>query len=254
MKKKIFACSDIHGHATILKESLKQAGFEVGNKNHLLVCLGDYFDRGEESLEAFQFLKSLGDQVVCLYGNHEEFTEKFLEGPVSTFNFIYNGFNKTLDSFLQQTRAFETYSIIKNEDFSDDLWYEFTSKSRKKINENFPDLISWIKSMPYYFETKNYIFTHGTLDGKAQDWKNPNCSWKELTWAKPYDFTQDFKNIDKTLVLGHINTGMIREQYYNEDGDNNDIFIRPDGKVIGLDTCTILTKKINILVIEDELI
>ena len=58
MKKKLFICSDIHGHATILKEELNKAGFEIGNEQHLLICLGDYFERGDESLEVYEFLKS----------------------------------------------------------------------------------------------------------------------------------------------------------------------------------------------------
>ena len=42
--KNIFAVSDIHGHATLLKEALTQAGFDRKNPDHLLVCCGDYFD------------------------------------------------------------------------------------------------------------------------------------------------------------------------------------------------------------------
>lgn len=254
MKKKLFCVSDIHGHATILKNSLKEAGFEIGNKDHLLICLGDYFDRGEESLEVYNFLKDLKDQVICLYGNHEEFTESFLQGPVTAFNFLNNGFNKTIDSFLEQTRAFEMYVITHNADFSDKIWYEFQEKARKEINKKHPELLSWLQSMPYYFETKNYIFTHGTIDSQAVDFRKPNLSWRELIWASPADFTQNFDNINKTLVVGHINTGMLRERYYNGNKDDNSIFTRPDGKVIGLDACTILTEKINVLVIEDELI
>ena len=41
-RKKIFVVSDVHGHYTLLKEALEKAGFQNENKNHLLVCCGDY--------------------------------------------------------------------------------------------------------------------------------------------------------------------------------------------------------------------
>lgn len=252
-KKKIFAFSDAHGHCSILKEELKKAGFEEGNKDHLLIGIGDYFERGEESLELYLYLRSLKDQVICLYGNHERFLQDFLNGPTSMFNYMYNGFDKTLDSFLQQTAAYPMYTIV-NADKKGDLWYEFSKEARDEINNNYPDLKDWLNNLPYYYETKNYIFTHGTIDGKCADWKNPDTSWKELIWAKPYEFFHSIKNTDKTVVVGHINSGLIRGDFLNGDSKDNSILIREDGKKICLDTCTILTKKINILVIEDELL
>ena len=253
MKKKLFVCSDIHGHASILRDSLKEAGFEKGNKKHLLICLGDYFERGDESAEVYEYLKSLGDQAICLYGNHEKFLQDFLEGPTTMFNYIYNGFDKTLDSFLGRTAAYPTYLLLHKAE-GNDLWYPFTKEAKDEINVTYPNLLKWVKERPYYFETKKYIFTHGMIDGECEDWHKPNIPWKECIWAKPRDFLNDIKNTDKKVVVGHINTGLIREMFYNGDGKDNSIFERPDGKVIGLDTCTILTKKINILVIEDELI
>lgn len=253
MKKKIFVFSDSHGHCNLLKDELKSAGFEEGNKDHLLIGCGDYFERGTESLETYLWLKSLKDQVICLYGNHEKFLEEFLEGPVSMFNFRYNGFDKTLDSFLEQTASFPMY-MIYHENEEGDLWYKYAKESRDEINKNYPELLGWLKNLPFYFETKNYIFTHGTIDGQCEDWHNPIIPWSELVWAKPIDFIKNINNTDKTLVVGHINTGLIRKDFYKGDEHDNSIFVRPDNRVIGLDSCTILSKHINILVIEDELL
>ena len=206
-----------------------------------------------EKSEVYEYLKSLGDQAICLYGNHDKFLQDFLEGPTTMFNYIYNGFDKTLDSFLGQTAAYPMYLLLHKAE-GNDLWHSFAKEAKDEINVTYPDLLKWVKERPYYFETKNYIFTHGMIDGECEDWHNPNIPWKECIWAKPKDFLNDIKNTDKKVVVGHINTGLIREMFYNGDGKDNSIFERPDGKVIGLDTCTILTKKINILVIEDELI
>lgn len=124
---------------------------------------------------------------------------------------------------------------------------------QKDINKEYPELLPWIKSLPYYYETDNYIFTHGMIDGQCFDWHNPNISWYECTWAKPEDFNNSIVNTDKKVVVGHINCGLLRSLYGYDENDNS-IFERPDGKVIGLDTCTVLTHKVNVLVLEDEII
>lgn len=79
MKKKIFAVSDIHGHYHILKEALDRAGFDDSNDNHLLVCCGDYFDRGDENVEVLIILKhsiiflcTVGFRPIALHLNKEQ--------------------------------------------------------------------------------------------------------------------------------------------------------------------------------------
>ena len=65
MRKTIFAVSDIHGEYKALLEALEKAGFDENNPNHLLISIGDAFDRGDSSLSVYQYLKRLSD---CLKG------------------------------------------------------------------------------------------------------------------------------------------------------------------------------------------
>ena len=67
----LFVVSDIHGHYTLLKESLDMAGFNSEDPDHLLVCCGDYFDRGSENVQVLKFLERLKNKVL-LRGNHED--------------------------------------------------------------------------------------------------------------------------------------------------------------------------------------
>ena len=55
--KKIFVVSDIHGHCTLLQKALERAGFDDANEDHLLICCGDYFDRGTENAEVMKFFE-----------------------------------------------------------------------------------------------------------------------------------------------------------------------------------------------------
>lgn len=57
MRKQIFAVSDVHGYFEQMKNALDEAGYECENDAHLLVCCGDYFDRGSENLKVLQFLE-----------------------------------------------------------------------------------------------------------------------------------------------------------------------------------------------------
>ena len=67
--KKMFVVSDVHGHYTLLREALDRAGFDKDNEDHLLICCGDYFDRGNENVEVLRFFERLQHKVL-LRGNH----------------------------------------------------------------------------------------------------------------------------------------------------------------------------------------
>ncbi len=55
--KTYFVCSDIHGYFDEWMESLRQSGFELSNTNHILVVLGDIFDRGRQPKQIYEFFK-----------------------------------------------------------------------------------------------------------------------------------------------------------------------------------------------------
>ena len=76
--KKMFVVSDVHGHYTLLREALDRAGFDKDNEDHLLICCGDYFDRGNENVEVLRFFERLQHKVL-LRGNHEDLLLKLLQ-------------------------------------------------------------------------------------------------------------------------------------------------------------------------------
>jgi serine/threonine protein phosphatase 1 len=256
MKKTIFAISDIHGHYDEMIKTLNEVGYNEGNENHLLVVLGDCFDRGRQSLDIYKYLKRLTDEkkAVVIVGNHDIMLEEYLNGvSIRPFNYIHNGTNETLGDFLHQTCPFEMWCVFNNidnptmENFA--TWLE---SARKEINDEYPELLPWLKSLPYYYETKYHIFTHGAIDTERDDWQNTS-HWYDLTWDDGSFFGKEIKNTDKDIVIGHFSTLHLRELYgLDFEKDPNEILIRDDGKVVALDACTILSKKINVLIVEDE--
>jgi serine/threonine protein phosphatase 1 len=66
---KYFVFSDIHGHYQLLINELKKAGFDINNDNHMLISIGDNFDRGKENIEVYQYLKELKVNVESFRGS-----------------------------------------------------------------------------------------------------------------------------------------------------------------------------------------
>ena len=250
MKKKIFAISDMHGHYTETIKELNKYGWDSNNEEHLLVVCGDMFDRGTESLELFLWLKELTEKgkAVVVRGNHEKFLEEWLSGPCSLYNWTNNGFKATALSFA--TSVAETVDTAP-ESYQD--FFDWSNVMRKAIIEKYPNILEWLNNLPYYYETKNHIFTHGNIQTYG-DWRNPRKGWDECTWDKGFFFGEYIFNTEKNIVVGHFDTGGIRERYKVGDPDDYSVLIREDGRIIMLDACTVFTKQVNVYTLEKKMI
>ena len=194
---------------------------ESNEKNYFF---GDAFDRGDSSLAVYEYLKRLSDEgkAIVLKGNHTGFFTGYLDGSIiSPFNYMNNGTNETMADFLHQTAPFESWCLLGKDisvptigDFANWLSY-----ARQEINEEYPELLEWLKTRPYYYETENYIFTHGAIDTEAKDWHEPHCEryhftdWEALMWDDGSFFGKELKNTDKTVVIGHFGTHHLRDKY-----------------------------------------
>ncbi len=102
--KKIFAIGDIHGCYDRLKTLMGK--IPIDGLRDTLVFIGDYIDRGPNSVEVVDYLIQLKNRVpetIFLKGNHEDMLDKFLNGA-DRFNYLLNGGQQTLDSYLTKTR------------------------------------------------------------------------------------------------------------------------------------------------------
>ena len=108
---KLFVVSDVHGFYDYLIRDLKQVGYNDNDENNLLIDCGDFFDRGEQAVEVYEYYKRLSDEgkAIILRGNHINMLIDFLKGEDCSFNFVHNGLNKTIDSFLGDTQSWPTF-------------------------------------------------------------------------------------------------------------------------------------------------
>lgn len=229
--KKLFVVSDIHGHFSPLKEALDRSGFDRNNKEHLLICCGDYFDRGDENVQVLEFFEAL-DRKILLRGNHEDMLLKLLTtGQMHPHQYI-NGTENTLNDFFG---AFEPDPVDHSVDFS----------GKTKIVDR---LCRFIRSTVDYYETERYLFIHGWLPEKgtsatARDWEKARCA----SWVRHYNGQPPLPG--KTLICGHVPTFCADFLNITPETEGDTAFY--GNGLIAIDAGTMDSKKINVLVLEE---
>lgn len=242
--KKFFVVSDIHGHCTILKKALAEAGFDKNNSDHILVCCGDLFDRGNENMQVLKFIDCI-DNKILIMGNHEEMLlEIFRTGKLKPHNFD-NGTVETMVEF------FGKYAV---DGFTGDIDFSGNTRMVDRV-------CGLIGEMRDYFETENYVFVHGWLptvvrDGKPvvyDGWRNAEAvMWSASRWKKWIEmYGADALIEGKTIVCGHYPTLFANTFDMSRARGSSEIFY---GKgMIAIDAGTFTSGRINVLVIEDKM-
>lgn len=227
--KKYFVFSDVHGHCGALTRALRDAGFEEANPEHIIISCGDMFDRGNGSVEILKWLEVFPpERKILIKGNHEVLLRKCIDRKMVMSHDVSNGTVGTLLSFAEMTHPDGFTSI--------DEVYE--SADRYAPWRRYED------SLVNYYETEHYVFVHSWV--APGDWRNAtDDAWYKAMWDNPFSKAIGGKNnTGKTIVFGH----WACRQYRNNDDDST--VILPN--CIGLDTCTVVSKKVNVLVIEEE--
>ena len=119
--KKYFVVSDIHSFCSELKYSLRQVGFNKRNKNHILIVCGDVFDRGDETIEVYKYLKSIPKKrCILIRGNHESLYKELFQDvdfkPLSYYSMKTVKYNVQQMQFTKEliNKAYEYVQENKN--------------------------------------------------------------------------------------------------------------------------------------------
>lgn len=248
---KLFCVSDVHGFYDEMIDALNEAGFDKYNSEHYLLVLGDCFDRGQKPVEVMQYLIGLPRKVI-IKGNHESLLQDLCESGYPGSHDMRNGTYDTVCKFGGESlgRSFDECCII--------------TEQRTK---------NFIYDMVPYFETKNYVFTHGYIpvnchDGlpmyhrrnrkfsKKEDWREAHASeWEQAMWLNGMEMVHNGFDIEKCVVVGHWHASWGRMVFENgpEFGEGADFSpYYYDDKLIAIDGCVAYTGKVNVLVLEDE--
>lgn len=186
MKKHYFALSDIHGRSVSI-EDFESKGFDLENPDHIIVLLGDYFDRGPDNLGVLSFIEAsktlLKERFIVIKGNHDEFIIKFLK---HTFENSNDDQELKLDEKLMD-HWFRNGGAITLQQLFGNLEGPLDKEKMSKLER----LLNFTHLLEDYYETKDYIFTHASI----------NHDRSVDTWNR--DFLHEGLNVNKDIIVGH---------------------------------------------------
>ena len=229
----VYAIGDIHGRLDLLNTLLDRIEEDADNfpgHRKVLVTLGDYVDRGENSRGVIDALVNLsegrdmaGFETVTLLGNHEDMMLKFLENPAAGPLWIANGGDATLES----------YGISVDRDVDARL-----PESRSAFASVLPqEHLRFLRRLDATHVEGDYLFVHaGVRPGRPIAHQDP----EDLIWIRD-EFLQSKKDHGKVVVHGH--SVAFEPEVFPE---------RPRPSRIGIDTGAYMTGSLTCLVIEGE--
>lgn len=245
MKKayRLFVVSDIHGHCTLLKKALAEAGFDENDPSHLFVCCGDLFDRGPENRKVYDYVRRLKHKIL-IRGNHDQRLVELLESRQVGLHDEKNGTLKTVREFFGENAV--------------DASGEIRLPKHGHLADN---LCRWIRGMKNYWETDRYVFTHGWLPLQPNsnistvrpDWRTVGEDvWRYARWLQwPLLYNAPSRIPGKTIVCGHRHTTMAHFLDPQRRPEDPGIFYGYG--MIAIDAGTVLSGTVNVLVLEEEI-
>lgn len=261
--KKYFVVTDVHSFYSCMIEALEDKGFDINNPDHIFISCGDLLDRGPDPLECLKFVNSLPKQrKILIRGNHEDLLEECIARKEFQSHDYHNGTAMTVvdlsDFLLGTTKDAEDMFL--------------------KADKN-PEYKKYKSSLVDYAEVGDYIFVHGWIPCKKNDpnpyharnikytfdenWKNGD--WNTACWINGMDaWHQGIKIDGKTIVCGHWHCSYGNSKLH-KDGPEFSNHTNPnlecgeanfnpfiDDGIIALDACTVLTHKVNCVVLDIE--
>ena len=176
---RVLAVGDIHGMYEKLIKLMEKIQFDP--EEDLLVFLGDYIDRGPDSVRCLQYVYGLQhsspDSVICLLGNHEVMMSSYLMQKRGSYNTLIADY---ADSWLENG-GFETLQQLN----------ELETGIKNK-------LLQWVENLPVKYQYQEFFFCHA---GVGPDVPLPAQTEFDMLWRRQ-QWWEQYKGAE-TIVVGH---------------------------------------------------
>lgn len=252
---KYFVSADIHGFYDEWIKVLNEKQFNIDDPDHMIIVCGDLFDRGTQAkeLEAFVMQLLKRKKIILIRGNHEDLALELIDNYARYIFDIKN-------THHWHNGTFQTLLQLTDMNFNDATTCLLEFKRRAYETDYIKKIIP---KMQKFYETQHYVFVHAWIplqDNRYEydpDWrKASNKLWEKARWFNPLEMYKHKLYLkDKTLVFGHRRCSIFwadkNPEQYAEFGENAcfDPFITKE--IIALDACTVVSKKVNVVVIDD---
>lgn len=189
----IYAIGDIHGRLDLLQqleEKIERDAAGVDADHRLIVCLGDFIDRGDDSYGVIEHLVQeppRSFERICLIGNHESYLLQFLDDSTVAAAWMANGGRETLSS----------YGV------SPPGWSDIESSSeyvQAELRARMPEAHQiFLRSLALSHREGDYLFVHaGVRPDIPLDRQEP----RDLMWIRE-EFLSDKRDHGAVIVHGH---------------------------------------------------
>ncbi len=228
MPGRTFAIGDIHGDLDQLKLLLERVGrLDSSDK---LVFLGDYVDRGPRSKQVIEFVRNelprTGAKVVCLRGNHEDAWLRVIDEGWDGF-VLPPG-----NGCLACLRSFTNGPVP---DLNDQPRTELEWEQLLTGRFFPPDVVDWMRSLPYWHEDEDAIYVHAGLPKVGSSFVHPSKVDNPaiMLWTRTMEFFRDYRG--KTAIVGHTVTSLLPPDlsYFSPENPEN---LWAGEQVIAIDT------------------
>ncbi len=224
MAGRTYVTGDIHGDLEALLRNARQ--LPELDSGDTLVFLGDYVDRGPQSAQVVDYVRSLPKRsparIVALRGNHEDAWLRAIDDGWPEFVAPpAHGCREAMESYIGRLEGqldADMMQVMLRGGF-------------------FPrDVIAWFRDLPFYYEDEHAIYVHAGLVSDHQGgFVHPADTVQRmaLLWMRDQRFFRNYRG--KRVVFGHTVTETLPEELssYTPE-DPSDMWAGPC--TIGLDT------------------
>jgi serine/threonine protein phosphatase 1 len=219
---RVYAIGDIHGCIDELKDMLKLIKKDLKEhpvKNHRIIFVGDYVDRGPDSkavIDRLIKMREKGHNVTFLRGNHEEklITAFTAIDRRNMSGFIKYGGPETLASYGLTGKAVDR---ILGSNPSKKDYEKFSSEVRSHLGKTH---VEFLTSLPTSTIEGDYFFCHAGVNPRASFdiQRDYDLIWMRepfLSWGKP---------LEKVVVHGHTPRQRIGEHPHRINVDTSCVY------------------------------
>lgn len=227
MPGRTFVIGDIHGELAQLERLLSR--MPAVTRDDTLVLLGDYIDRGPDSLGVFEMVRRMDSVLQChvvpLRGNHEDAWLRVIDRGWPEFLL------PSPNGCLAAMRSFTGQKIpAKGELGTADDWARMERGSFFSEEQ-----IAWMRGLPYWYEDEHGIYVHAGLLQRDGQYLHPSQTEPEtaLLWTRSKEFFTDYRG--KHVVVGHTKTNTLPPELSSHTPDDpTDLWAGPS--VTAIDT------------------
>lgn len=171
----IYAVGDIHGHLDKLESLINKLPLTTDDR---LIFLGDYIDRGPDSMAVVEYLLRLGTRFDCVFlmGNHEHMLRDHLAGGI---NYPLEAWkcNGGIETLISYREAFGPVEMPIPQEH-----------------------IDFLTQLPYYHLEPGNVFVHGGLKSGEPIARNTH---KDFLWPRSAFTQSHYRWPEGIVVYGH---------------------------------------------------